>query len=414
METATPPRSARWALSSLALAMLLSSLGTSIANVGLPSLAQAFSATFREVQWVVLAYLAAIALLVVGAGRLGDRYGRRRVLLAGIALFTAASALCALASTLEFLVAARFAQGAGAAVLMALTMAFVGDIVPKARTGSAMGLLGTLSATGTALGPTLGGVLLAGPGWQGLFLVNVPLGALAFVLARRFLPFDRNPALSGSARFMRAGMLRDPGLGAGLGMSAIVTTVMMGTLIVGPFYLSRALGLDTASVGLAMSAGPLAAALTGIVAGRVADRFGAARTLTGGLAAMAAASLGLATLGSANGVAGYIAPMLVLTIGYSLFQTANNTVVMVDVRPEERGLVSGLLNLSRNLGLIAGASVMGAVFALGSGTPDVAAAPAMAVGAGMRAAFALATVLVCAALALSLAARRAAVPAFAS
>ncbi|MBL8837468.1 MAG: MFS transporter, partial [Alphaproteobacteria bacterium] len=125
--------------------MLLSSLGTSIANVALPTLAEAFGASFQAVQWIVLAYLLAITTLIVSAGRLGDIVGRRRLLLAGIAVFTGASVLCGAASTLELLIAARAAQGAGAAVMMALTMAFVGDTVPKARTGSAMGLLGTMS-----------------------------------------------------------------------------------------------------------------------------------------------------------------------------------------------------------------------------------------------------------------------------
>ena len=168
--------------------MLLSSLGTSIANVGLPTLAQVFAAPFQTVQWVVLAYLLAITTLIVGIGRLGDSFGRRRLLLAGIALFTLASALRGAAPTLGLLVAARALQGAGAAAMLALTVAMVGETVPKASMGSAMGLLGTMSAVGTALGPSLGGVLVATFGWQALFLVNLPLGLLAFVLALRCLP----------------------------------------------------------------------------------------------------------------------------------------------------------------------------------------------------------------------------------
>src|SRR5215468_1061950 len=100
-----------WALTTLSLSMLLSSLGISIANVALPTLAQAFSAAFQDVQWVVLAYLLAITTLIVGVGRLGDVAGRRRLLLAGIVLFTAASVLCAAAPTLSLLIAARAAQG---------------------------------------------------------------------------------------------------------------------------------------------------------------------------------------------------------------------------------------------------------------------------------------------------------------
>ena len=183
--------SVRWALASLSLSMLLSSLGTSIANVGLPTFAEAFSASFQDVQWIVLAYLLAITTMIVSVGRLGDITGRRRLLLAGIFLFTVASVLCGVAPTLWLLIAARAAQGLGAAIMMALSMAFVGETVPKAKTGSAMGLLGTMSAIGTALGPSLGGVLIAGLGWRAIFLVNLPLGILTFLLAHRTLPVDR-------------------------------------------------------------------------------------------------------------------------------------------------------------------------------------------------------------------------------
>src|ERR1700704_2117938 len=199
--------SVRWALASLSLSMLLSSLGTSIANVGLPNLAQAFNASFQEVQWIVLAYLLAITTLIVSVGRLGDIIGRRRLLLAGIVLFTVASVLCGVAPTLWLLIAARAAQGLGAASMMALALAFVGETVPKSKTGSAMGLLGTMSAIGTALGPSLGGVLIAGLGWRAIFLVNLPLGIMTFVLAYRGLPVDRRVPKSDRARFDNAGTL---------------------------------------------------------------------------------------------------------------------------------------------------------------------------------------------------------------
>jgi EmrB/QacA subfamily drug resistance transporter len=436
--------------------MLLSSLGTSIANVGLPTLAQAFNASFQEVQWVVLAYLLAITTLIVSVGRLGDITGRRRLLLAGIFLFTVASVLCGVAPTLGLLIAARAAQGLGAAVMMALTMAFVGETVPKAKTGSAMGLLATMSAMGTALGPSLGGVLIVGLGWQAIFLVNVPLGILTFLLAQRYLPADRrgtqtdragfdavgtlllaltlaayalamtmgrgsfgllNMALllvavfggglfvlaeaSAASPLIRLAMFHDPVLSASLAMSALVSTVMMATLVVGPFYLSRALGLDAAMVGLVLSVGPLAAALAGVPAGRMADRFGAQRMTISGLIAMAAGSFIVSMMPATLGIPGYIAPIVIITVGYALFQTANNTAVMTDVRQDRRGVISGMLNLSRNLGLITGASAMGAVFALASATIDITTARPEAVATGMRMTFAVAAILIAFALAIA-------------
>jgi len=192
---------------SLSLAVLLSSLGTSIANVALPTLARAFTASFQDVQWIVLAYLLAITTLIVSVGRLGDVVGGRRLLLAGILLFTLASVLCGLAPTLWMLIAARAAQGLGAAAMMVLTMAFVGETVPRERTGSAMGLLGTMSAVGTALGPSLGGVLIAGLGWRAIFLVKVPLGVAALLLAHRHLPADRPAEKADRAGFDAVGTL---------------------------------------------------------------------------------------------------------------------------------------------------------------------------------------------------------------
>ena len=471
---ATPPSTSspaapRGVLASLSLSMLLSSLGTSIANVGLPTLAQAFGASFQQVQWVVLAYLLAITTVVVSVGRLGDLLGRRRLLLAGIALFTAASLLCGLAPSLWLLIAARAVQGLGAAVMMALAMALVADAVPKERTGSAMGLLGTMSAVGTALGPTLGGALIAGWGWQALFFINLPLGGAALWLAHRCLPADRERAATQRPRFDFAGtallaatlaayalamtlgrghwgalntallagagaglalfvgvehraggraggaaplvplaLFKGPALGAGFAMGALVTTVVMATLVVGPFYLSGALGLGAAQVGLAMSCGPLVSALAGVPAGRLVDRLGTQRTTVAGLSAMAAGSAALALLPAvwpASGVLGYVAALAVITAGYALFQAANNTAVMAAtaLQPQQRGVTSGLLNLSRNLGLVTGASAMGAVFAWGAGSQGIATAQPGALGAGMQATFGVAVVLVGVALGMALA-----------
>ncbi len=448
--------SARWALASLSLSMLLSSLGTSIANVGLPTLAQEFDATFPQVQWVVLAYLLAITTLIVGVGRIGDLVGRRRLLLTGIFLFTVASILCGVASTLWWLIAARALQGLGAAIMMALAMALVGETVPKAKTGSAMGLLGTMSAIGTALGPTVGGMLIAGFGWHAIFLVKVPIGILTLLVAYRYLPADRQTPKTGRPAFdslgtlllaltlgayalamttgrgsfgllnvslllaavfgvglfvltesrvasplIRLAMLRDQALSASLAMSVLVSTVMMATLVVGPFYLSRALGLNAALVGLVLSVGPLAAALTGVPAGRMTDRFGTQRTMIIGLIALAAGCFAVAMLPATLGIPGYVASIVIITVGYALFQTANNTAVMADVGHDQRGVISGMLNLSRNLGLITGASAMGAVFAFASATTDITTAEPGAVATGMRITFAVASMLVVVALAIA-------------
>ncbi|MBZ9677272.1 MFS transporter [Mesorhizobium sp. ES1-1] len=449
------------ALASLSLATLLSSLGTSIASVGLPSLMQTFGASFQAVQWVVLAYLLAITTLIVSAGRLADMLGRRPLLLGGIALFTLASLLCALAPTLWLLIAARALQGLGAAVMMSLTLAFVAQTVSKDRTGSAMGLLGAMSAIGTTLGPSLGGLLIAGLGWRVIFLVNVPLGLLTFALAWRGLPAGDKNAQPASGKFdamgtvllamtlaayalamtlgrgkfgalnigllaatllglvlfaiaqgkaktplVQLGRFRDPRLSASLAMNLIVATVMMATLVVAPFYLSRGLGLDAAMVGVGLSAGPLVSALSALLAGRLADRFGAQRMMAVGLFALGIGTFLLSLAMTRLGIAGYVVPIAITCFGYALFQTSNNAAVMSRVGAGERGVVSGLLNLSRNLGLITGASLMGAIFAAGSAGgrhgigQDVLSSAAAA--QGMHVTFQVATALAVLALVLAL------------
>ena len=200
-------------------------------------------------------------------------------------------------------------------------------------------------------------------------------------------------------------MFRNPVLSAGFVMSTLVTTVVMATLVVGPFYLSGALALDAARVGLVMSSGPIVAALAGVPAGRIVDRFGAHRMSIAGLMGMAAGSCIRPMLPTRFGVLGYITPLVVITAGYALFQAANNTAVMTNIRPDQRGVISGMLNLSRNLGLITGASVMGAVFALGSPTANIMTARPEAVAGGMRITFAVAAVLIVVALAIALGSR---------
>lgn len=449
--------SVRWALVSLCLSMLMPSLNTSIANAGLPTLAQAFTGSFQAAQWIVLAYLLAITTLIVGVGRFGDITGRRRLLLAGIFLFTVASVLCGVAPTIWFLIAARVVQGLGAAIMIALTMACVSETVPKEKTGSIMGLLGTMSAIGTTLGPSLGGLLIAGLGWRTIFLVNVPVGILIFFLAHRYLPVDHQKPKADWANFDNTGMLvlalmlaayalamtvgqgrfgalnlalllatvlgvalfvrveakaaspllqlsmfHNRVLSTSLVMSTLVSTVMMSTLVIGPFYLSRALGIEAALVGLILSVGPLVVALTGVPAGYIVDRFGAQRMTIVGLIGIAAGCFVLSFLPTTFGIAGYVTPIICITISYALFQAANNTTVMTDIYPEQRGVISGMLNLSRNLGLITGASVMGAVFTLASATINITMARPDAVAAGMHTTFVVAEILIVVALIIAI------------
>jgi len=302
--------------------------------------------------------------------------------------------------------------------------------------------------------------LIAGFGWPSIFFINVPVGIVTLLLAYRYLPVDRQRSNTDRVRFdhvgtlllaltlaayalaitigrghfgeinmillgasaigaglfilvetkaasplIRLAMLRDPVLSAGLAMSALVSTVMMATLVVGPFYLARGLALDTALVGLVMSAGPLVAAFSGVPSGRIVDRFGAQNMTIVGLIGTASGCFALSILPTSLGIVGYVAPIVIITSGYALFQAANNTAVMNGIRPDQRGVISGMLNLSRNLGLITGASVMGAVFAIASATTNVMTAHPEAIATGMRITFGVAAVLIVAAIAVALGSR---------
>lgn len=451
MTAPSDTRSYTWRLLALSMAMLLPSLGTSIANVTLPSLETAFAAPFSEVQWVVLSYLLAVTTLIVGAGKLGDLVGRRRLLLGGIAIFALASTGAALAPSLWALVAARAVQGLGAAVMMALTVASVSDVVPKERTGSAMGLLGAVSAVGTALGPSLGGALLTWASWPGVFAVMSGAGLITFFVGLRMLPADSGMA-KGPIAFDLTGMtllalalgayalsvtlggihpgllnaglaalsivsiaafvfverrtasplvqielMKEHGLSAGLLALGLVSAIMMTTLVVGPFYLSETLGLGPLQAGLVMSVGPGIAALVGLPAGRLVDSFGSSMVMTFGLAGIIAGTVLMTVLPGWFGAPGYVGGLALITAGYALFQAANNTSVMAGTSKDQRGLRSALLGLSRNLGLITGASAMGAVFALArQGFAPLGILPGR--GTGLQGTFLVATMLAAAAI----------------
>lgn len=460
-ESPTPDRSAYFTLAVLALSMLLASLGTSIANVALPAIAADLETSFQGVQWVVLSYLLAVTVLVVSAGRVSDALGGKKLLIGGLIIFASASFLCGLAPSLPFLIGARTLQGLGASVLMALSVAFAGEGLGKEKTGSVMGLLGAMSAVGTALGPSIGGLLISYFGWRYVFFVKVPVAILAVALALAKLPSlerssNRAPrsidvpgtlilvfALSTYALAMTTGkgqvgsinvvlllasvagfvffvlaaktsesplvdlsLFREPGLAAGLVTSALVSTVLMATLIVGPFYLIGSLHLEVSSVGMVMAAGPATVALSGIPIGRIVDRIGAGYIAFAGLTAIGSGTALLAMGGTSLGLAGYLSATVILTLGYAAFQTANNTGVMRIAGADRKGVVSGMLNLSRNIGLITGSSLMGAVFAYASGSNLVRNPGPAAISYGMRFTFAFATLLIAGALAIAIKAYR--------
>lgn len=443
-----PAKSPRGAIASLSATIFLSSLGGSVANVGLPTLSRSFAISFAQTQWIVLAYFLAVISLLINAGRLADSVGRQRLLLIGLLLFGVASIGAGAAWSFWFLIAARALQGMGGAIMLVLAIALICDIVPPARLGSALGLLGAMSGLGTAAGPSLGGLLIAGFGWHALFLINVPICAAIVWMIHRTVPRSFHPvarrwrtdwtgtcllvaalcaycyaatpvggrfagdnvvalalAILGAAGFvlverraedplLRLEIFRNLPLCGNLGMSVIGSTVIMATLVVGPFYLVDGLQMTPARAGLALSAGPLTSVVAGVPVGRLVDRLGVSAMSMVGLVVMGAGSAVLACGAGIVGLPRFIAAIIVVMGGYGLFQIANNAAVLAKSDMETRGTYAALINLSRNVGLVTGASAMASIFsAAAHGVPGESLA-ASAAAHGLNITFAVAIALV--------------------
>lgn len=340
----------------LAMCMLLAALGTSIPNVALPTMMKYFGATIPDMQWIVLTYLLSSTISIVFIGRLGDLLGRRQVLLLGLGFYTASTLVAGLSSSLWAVVSLRATQGLGAAALMAMSVAMVTDVMPKNKVGKAVGILGTASAFGTASGPFIGGTILHF-GWPAVFFFMGGIGFVIFFLVIFFLQETSRKSIPESFTFQGSSKLR-----LNLMMNACVSMVMMSTLVVGPFYLGQTLGLTGTKVGLIMTVGPLVSIISGIPAGKIADKIGQMKVATFGLFQLLLGAISFALLPQHFGIWGYVISAVLLSPGYQLFQAANSSMVILKTPEGQRGSVSGLLSFSRNVGLIAGASIMGFVF----------------------------------------------------
>ncbi|MEM6717461.1 MAG: MFS transporter, partial [Cyanobacteria bacterium P01_C01_bin.147] len=317
--------------------------------------------------------------------------------------------------TLPVLIVSRFIQGTGAAAMMAMPLALVRDHASTGQLGRWMGVMGTMQAIGTASGPAVGGVAVAALGWRAVYLMQIPMAFAAIVLCLVYLQKSKRSPQQGDVDLLGVGVLV-VGLGAvtfllsdlahgfdvsivvlaliagaslaaflvieantsspiiplpllrsrhflvSLSTNAIMSLVMMGMLVVGPFFLVGGLALSTAQMGLVMSVGPISSALSGIPAGRFTEQVGAGRAVITGVWAMGIACAAMAILPYFFGLGGFIFAFILLAPSYQVFLAALNTSVMVKAAEQDRGLVAGILNFSRNFGFIVGAGAISAVF----------------------------------------------------
>jgi EmrB/QacA subfamily drug resistance transporter len=408
----------KWAIFGLvSVGTFMTTLDASIVNIALPSIAHAFGTPVSgPVEWVVIGYLVVIAATLLSFSRLADIAGRERVWIGGLALFTVGSALSGLAPALVLLVVARGLQGLGAALIFAPALALVVDAFPRSQRGQALGLNALIVSLGVTAGPTLGGLITESLGWRWIFFVNVPLGLVGLLVARRVFTF------AGGARARRFDLPGAVAFGLGLaslslGLSfgsewgwaspALILTIVVAavSLIAGvlterrrldplvdigqlvsrrlglplasflfsilalfavsfllPFYFEELRGLTPLAAGLLLTPYSVGLAVASPISGRLADR-GHARWLGPVGLGLAAASLGLlAQIGVTTSLLEIVLWLAVSGIGQGLFLSPNTTAVMSAVPADQSSTASGLIATTRVVGQALSVAIAGAIF----------------------------------------------------
>jgi EmrB/QacA subfamily drug resistance transporter len=413
----------RWlALYVLCVGMLMIVLDTTIVNVALPSIQSDLHFTDSGLAWVVNSYLIAFGGLLLLAGRVGDLFGRRRVFLTGLVVFTAASLLCGVAQSQEMLVAARFVQGVGGAMTSAVILSMIVTMFPEPQDqAKAIGIYAFVASAGGAVGLLAGGVLTQSINWHWIFFVNIPVGISTVTAARRLLDADRRPETRSGADVLGAVLItsalmlavytivkpaaehgwtapltlilaafsvillaaflvrqatatkplmplrifRTRALVAANAIQMLSAVGMFGMFFLGALYLQRVRGYDSLQIGLAFL--PVTILMGGLsvrYSARLTARFGARALLIGGLAVIGA---GLALFAQAPSNSTYVVnilpPMVLLGIGAGLAFPSLMTLAMSDTAPQDAGIASGLLNTTAQIGGALGLAVLATVSA---------------------------------------------------
>jgi MFS family permease len=412
--------------------MLMIILDGTIVSVALPALQADLGFTPAGLAWTVNAYLVPLGGLLLLAGRLGDLYGRRRMLLAGLTLFVLASLLCGLAGTAGMLVVARFVQGVAAAMASAVVLGMIVTLFPEpGERARAMGVYAFVGAAGASIGTLLGGVLTDTVGWRWIFLVNVPIGVAAVLLALRYVAAivdtaaapvrlaEAAAALALLAAFVvrqrraaeplvRLGIFGSRAVSGGNAVQLLTIAGMMGFQFTVALFLQEALGYTPSETGFAMLPVPAAIAIVSLVlSGPLIARAGARTVLLVGEVLLVAGLLLLVRPGTGSYLVDVLPSMLVLGLGAGLVLPAVTTVMMSDATPADAGLASGLANTSQQVGAALGVAALAALAAartdglVAGGVPHVEA-----LTAGYQLAFTASAVLVAVATGLAVAVLR--------
>jgi MFS family permease len=385
---ASSSRSQTWALAALTATQLMVILDGTVVNVALPTIRADLGFSGAGLAWVVNAFFVAFALLLLPAGRLADLVGARRVFLAGLIVFTAASALCGLAPGPELLVAARFLQGVGGAFASAVVLGMIARLFAddERRRTQAFGLLAFVGAAGASIGVVAGGVLVDLASWRWVFLVNVPIGLLTIPVALRHL--DPAPGV-GLRRAATAGGLVP--LALLRGRRFVVANLVLATMTLAGFsfqflsalYLQDVLGLDPMATGLSYLPVTIAIAASSLaLSGRLAERYGAARVLVAGLVLFVAGLLLLARTPADGSFWVDVAPaFVVMGAGFGLAMPQVTAIAMAASPPEHSGAASGFVTTTQQVGGVVGLALVSVVAdGAGLGAGLLVAAVALAGG----------------------------------
>ncbi len=408
--------SAPWlVVATVSIGAFLGQLDASIVTLALPTLQQQFHASLSSVEWVALSYLLVLIASVTAVGRLADMIGRKLLYTYGFGIFTLASVGCGLSPSLGVLIGFRVVQALGAAMLQANSVALIVTAIPTASLGRAIGIQGAAQASGLALGPTVGGLLIGVAGWRSIFFLNGPVGLIGLVLAWLLLPRTRELAprvrfdwlglgifgpavvafllalnvagnagiaaplllLGGAAAlvglFIRRErrtdapmidlqLFRNLNFVAGIASGLLSYLVLFAVLFVVPFFLEHARHLSATRAGFELGALPIALAIVAPFAGRARDRIGARLPTVAGMLLVAVLLGGLAVVERSS-----VAVVVLLAgigAGLGLFTPANNAAIMAAAPREHSGMAGGVLNLTRGLGTAIGVAVTGLVLGL--------------------------------------------------
>jgi len=410
-----------WTFIVTSAALFMGSLDNLVVTTALPAIRAHLHASLAGLQWTVNAYTLTFAVLLLTGATLGERYGRRRVFVAGLGLFTAGSAAAAVAPSIDWLIVARSVQGVGAAVVIPLTLTLLSAAVPPQRRGLALGAWGAVGGLAIAIGPLVGGAVVEGASWQWIFWLNVPIGIALLPIARLRLAESRGPAsrldlpglvlaslglfgvvlgvVRGNDHGWTSVSVLSPLVAGGLLVAAFVAWEMRAPEPMLPLRLFRSRGFTVTNIAsLLMFFGmfgsifllaqflqtvqhysPLQAGLrtlpwTGMpvliapIAGSLSDRIGGRPLLAAGLALQAAGLGWLAAVSSPTVSYAALVPAFVVSgVGMSLFFAPVANVVLGSVRRDEEGIASGANNAIRELGGVFGIAVLGAVFSAHGG-----------------------------------------------